>query len=53
MGKRPNKILKQLLSYLKSIILHDSNSPSNIFNPSAKRKRIHFKTNCNWPLEIN
>ena len=48
---RQNKI--KAYQFEQSIVIHDSNSPSNIFNPSAKTKKVHFKTNCNWPLKID
>lgn len=48
---RQNKITAY--QFEKSIVFHNSKSPSNIFNPSAKSKKIHFRTKCNWPLQID
>lgn len=46
---RQNKIIAY--QFEQSIVLHNSESPSSIFNPSATTKKVHFKTNCNWPLK--
>lgn len=48
---RQNKI--NAYQFEKSIVTHDLNSPSSIFNPSAEGKTVHFKTNCSWPLQID
>lgn len=47
---RQNKII--VYQFEQSIVLHNSNSLSNIFNPSALRKKIHSNTNTNWPQTI-
>jgi len=47
---RENKIIAY--QFEQSIVLHNSNSLSNIFNPSAIRKRIHSNTYTKWPQTI-
>lgn len=47
---RQNKI--NVYQFDQSIVLHNSDSLSNIFNPSALRKKIHANTYSNWPQTI-
>jgi GR25 family glycosyltransferase involved in LPS biosynthesis len=34
-------------------VLHNDKSPSNIFNPSNKSKKLHTNANTTWPLKLD